>query len=61
MFTVTFVRADLKPDEIYYYHAEVDARYHLGLFRNDDSGLYRIIKLEKTDGKQSTLIDSITF
>ena len=49
MYSVTFVRADLKPDEVYYYQNEADARYHFSLFHDDDSGLYRSILLKKDE------------
>ena len=57
MYTVTFIRADLKPDEVYYYQNESDARYHFSLFRNDGSGLYRTIQLKR----DSQLVDAIHF
>ena len=57
MYTVTFIRADLKPDEIYYYQSESDARFHFSLFHDDDSGLYRSILLKR----ESELIDTIRF
>jgi len=63
MFSVCFVRNDNKPDEIYYYHQGADARHHLDLFRNDDSGLYkRIILTEVTDeNSYEKLVDIIGF
>ena len=57
MYKVTFIRADLKPDEIYYYQNESDARCHFSLFRNDGSGLYRSIQLKR----DSQLVDAIHF
>ena len=57
MYTVTFLRADNKPDEVYYYQNESDARYHFSLFHNDDSGLYRSILLKR----DSELIDATRF
>ncbi len=57
MYTVTFIRADLRPDEVYYYQTDSDARYHFNLFHNDDSGLYRSILLKR----DSQLIDTICF
>ena len=55
MLTVTFLRKDAKPAEIYCYQREEDARYHFELFRNDDSGLYQCILLEDN----SSIIDRI--
>lgn len=57
MYKVTFIRADLKPDEIYYYQNESDARYHFSLFHNDGSGLPRSIQLKR----DSQLVDAIHF
>ena len=45
MYAVKFIRKDGQPDEIYYYHKEEDAEYHLHLFDNDDSGLYSNVVL----------------
>lgn len=57
MYTLTFIRSDFKPDEVYFYQKESDARYHFSLFRNDDSGLYRSILLKN----DSQLIDALRF
>lgn len=58
MVVVRFVRKDLRPDEIYYYHTEAAAREHFNLFLDDDSDLYSVIRLESDCGK---LIDCIIF
>jgi len=57
MYTLTFIRSDFKPDEVYFYQKESDARYHFSLFQNDDSGLYRSILLKN----DSQLIDALRF
>lgn len=57
MFTLTFVRRDHKPNEIYYYQKNSDAIYHFQLFKDDDSGLYHRILLED----ESQLIDTIDY
>ena len=57
MYTVCFIRIDSRPDEIYYYQKEEDARYHFSLFHGDDSGLYRSILLKS----RTDLIEAITF
>lgn len=44
-FIVRFCRKDSKPEEDYYYNNIVDAKYHLSLFADDDSGLYDNITL----------------
>ena len=58
MTIVRFVRKDRRPDEEYYYHTEAAAREHFNLFREDDSDLYSIIRLESDTGE---LIDYINF
>ena len=45
MYTVTFIRRDGQPDEIYYYNQLDEARHHFELFRDDDSELYSRIEL----------------
>ena len=57
MYTVSFIRKDSRPDEIYYYQKVEDARYHFNLFHGDNSGLYRSILLKKG----TELIGEITF
>ena len=59
-YIVRFVRADGKADEEYFYHRELEARYHLELFRDDDSGLYRYIELCSYD-KPEEAIETIFF
>lgn len=43
--------------EEYFYHKEADARYHFGLFTDDDFDIYSCIDLIHND----TLLDSKTF
>lgn len=45
MYLVRFVRNDESIDELYYYLQEEDALYHIRLFNNDDSGLYKRVEL----------------
>lgn len=49
MYVVRFIRKDGLPDEIYYYHKKEDAEYHLHLFDNDDSELYKEILLSSIE------------
>lgn len=44
---VRFVCKNGKPAEEYYYNTRAEAEYHRSLFRDDDSGLYERIKVEK--------------
>ena len=48
-YIVRFIRADIGPDEEYYYPREQDAIDHYNLFLDDDSGLYRRIQIEYND------------
>lgn len=45
MFIVRFVRRDRHPNEEYYYNTIEEARWHLNLFHEDDSGLYERVVL----------------
>jgi len=45
MLIVRFVRNDDKPNEEYYYQHHKDALYHIRLFKEDNSGLYKRIEL----------------
>lgn len=51
LYIVRFVRADAQPDEEYYYHDLEQAKVHLKLFEDDDSGLYRRIELVSYAGE----------
>ena len=51
MYIVRFVRADGKPDEEYFYHREEDARYHVSLSKEDNSGLYTKVELLENSDK----------
>ena len=50
-YIVSFVRADNKPNEEYYYHTLEEAREHFSLFLDDSSGLYRQIQIENYAGE----------
>ena len=47
MYVVRFVRSDRWPPglELYYYNDLASAKYHLGLFVDDNSGLYDRVEL----------------
>ena len=45
MFVVRFVRRDRQPAEEYYYNTIEEARWHLNMFREDDSRLYERVVL----------------
>ena len=49
MYIVRFVRVDGCPAEEYYYQREADAKYHLALFLDDDSGLYSKVSIISVD------------
>ena len=49
MFIIRFFRNDNQPIEEYYYKNIDDAKYHLSLFREDDSGLYEKIDIINED------------
>ena len=51
LYIVRFVRAGAQPDEAYCYHDLEQARVHLKLFEDDDSGLYRRIELVSYAGE----------
>lgn len=53
MYVVRFIRKDNQPCEEYYYYKIEDAKYHLSLFVDDDSGLYE--KIELVELNQETL------
>lgn len=58
-FITRFVHCDEQPVEEYFYHTAEDAKAHMNLFRDDDSGLYsRIEVVQYSTGK---VIDSIAF
>ena len=57
IYIVRFIREDRKPNEEYYYHSLEDARNHIDLFCDDDSGLYKTISLLAVDG---TTIETIS-
>jgi hypothetical protein len=61
MYTVTFIRRDGEPDEIYYYNQLNEARHHFELFRNDDSELYSRIELVQENRIMKMQIDVIKF
>lgn len=56
-YVVRFVRKDSQPDEEYFYRTYEEACWHLGLFQNDDSGLYSRIEILKTDDE--TVLSSL--
>lgn len=41
----TFIRVDGQPNEEYWYSSASEAKAHLDMFRDDDSGLYRRIEV----------------
>ena len=47
MYVVRFVRKDSLPTEEYFYHNLEDARFHMNLFAEDDSGLYLYVEIDK--------------
>lgn len=49
MYIVRFFRKDNDSTEEYYYRNVDDAKYHLSLFREDDSGLYEKIDIISED------------
>lgn len=57
-YSVHFIRKDTQPEEIYYYNTLADAKYHLQLFYNDDSGLYQKIDLRN---QEEEILESIVF
>lgn len=60
MFVVRFVRRDRQPAEEYYYNTIEEARWHLGLFRDDDSELYKRIELSER-GNPENIIEKFEF
>lgn len=52
---VRFVRKDSLPDEEYYYQRTSDASYHLQLFEDDSSGLYRRIEVIDIDDTETII------
>ena len=61
MYIVRFVRRDDKPDEVFHYQSIVDAKYHLSLFDDDDSDLYKKLSIESYDDDLIEQIDAICF
>ena len=61
MYTVTFIRRDGQPDEIYYYNNLDEARYHFNLFVDDDSELYERIELAQENRIMKMQIDILNF
>lgn len=57
-YSVHFIRKDTQPEEIYYYNTLVEAKYHLQLFYNDDSGLYQKIEVQN---QKEEILESIVF
>ena len=51
MFVVCFERNDKKPNEEYYYRKKADAQYHIDLFKDDNSKLYKKISLFQIEEK----------
>ena len=47
MYCLTFYPKDGGAREEYLYHKRADAEYHMSLFINDDSGLYKAIEIEE--------------
>ena len=47
MYCLTFYPLDGGAREEYYYQNRADAEYHMGLFVNDNSGLYKAIEIEE--------------
>lgn len=52
MYIVRFVRWDDQPNEEYYYHHLEDAMFHLCLFKEDHSSLYKRIELLESGDKK---------
>lgn len=47
-------------DELYYYLQEEDALYHIRLFNNDDSGLYKRVEVVECIGSYERLVHRIS-
>ena len=47
MYLIKFVRNDGQANELYYYSKRADALYHISLFHNDNSNLYKKIEIIK--------------
>ena len=60
MYLVRFVRNDESIGELYYYLQEEDALYHIRLFHNDDSGLYKRVEVVEYIGSYERLIHRIS-
>lgn len=52
MYIVKFIRVDKKPTEEYYYNTIEEARWHLSMFAEDDTGLYERIEIVEFDKPQ---------
>lgn len=57
-YSVHFIRKDEQPEEIYFYNTPEEADWHLHLFDNDDSELYRKIEIKDRLGN---VLDRIVF
>ena len=60
MYLDRFVRNDESIDELYYYLQEEDALYHIRLFNNDDSGLYKRVEVVEYIGSYERLVHRIS-
>ena len=60
MFITRFNRLDGGVEDYYYYTKE-EAKNHLELFRDDDSGLYKNIEVMSTDGDKEHQIMVLIF
>ena len=60
MYITRFVRVDGVTED-HYYNSIADARYHLNLFRDDDSGLYDRIEIREMRDEASFPIQVLVF
>ena len=60
IYVVSFIRQGNLPNEDYYYNRIEDAKYHFSLFKEDDSGLYKSIRLIE-QGQNKTCIKELLF
>ena len=56
MFIIRFIRSDNLPCEEYYYNCIHDALFHLLLFANNESGLFKRIYLLKNSDKSTSVL-----
>lgn len=60
MYITRFVRIDGKTED-HYYNSIADARYHLNLFRDDDSGLYDRIEIREANDNVNFPVQAFVF